>query len=107
MLEDKNHQQIISQEEMALKSAQQMGSKKNNMQKGKRTFNNLGAASKYLDGDDNREIQGQEKVAFVRKGDRYAKDKVKVKYNYQDFLNQFENLSEQCVYLVETLAQGK
>lgn len=43
---------------MALKSAQQMGSKKSNMQKGKRTFNNLGAASKYLDGDDNREIQG-------------------------------------------------
>jgi len=32
-------------------------------------------------------IRGQEKVAFVHKGDRYAKDKVKIKYNYKDFLN--------------------
>lgn len=30
----------------------------------------------------------------MRKGDRYDKDKVKIKYNFKDFLNQFENLSE-------------
>ena len=51
---------------MALQNAQQLGSKKQNNQKGKRQFNNLGAASKYMDGDDCREIQAQEKVAFVR-----------------------------------------
>ena len=83
-----------------------MGSRKNNTNQGKRTYKNLGAASKYIDGDDDREIRGQEKVAFVRKGDRYAKDKVKIKYNYKDFLNQFENLSEQCVFFVESLSQG-
>ncbi len=81
-----------------------MGSRKNNTRQGKRTYKNLGAAGKYLDCDDDREIHGQEKIQFVRKGDRHAKDKVKIKYNYKDFLNQFENLSEQCTFLVESLA---
>lgn len=46
----------MSQETLAHQSAQQMGSRKNNTRQGKRTYKNLGAASKYLDGDDNREI---------------------------------------------------
>ena len=53
------------------------------------------------------QIRGQEKIQIVRRGgDRNAKDKAKVKYNFRDFLNQFENLSEQCSFLVESLAQG-
>lgn len=84
-----------------------MGSRKNNTRQGKRNYKNLGAAGKYLDGDEDRELRGQEKVVFVRKGgDRNAKDKVKIKYNFKDFLNHFENLSEQCVFLVESLAEG-
>lgn len=66
----------------------------------------MGAASKFIDGDDNREIKAFDKLQFVKKGDRFAKDKAKIKYNFRDFLNQFENLSEQCVFLVESLTQG-
>ena len=86
-------------------SAAGLGSRKNNTRTGKRTYNNLGAASKYIDNDNPQQIKGQEKVQFVRKGgDRNLKDKAKIKYNFRDFLNQFENLSEQCVFLVESLA---
>ena len=35
-----------------------------------------------------------------------SKDFAKIQYNYKDFLSQFENLSEQCVTLVEQLSMG-
>jgi len=99
--------QIDTTEALNYQSSQLQGSRKNNTRQGKRMYKNLGAAGKYLDADDNQEIRGQEKVQFVKRGgDRHAKDKAKVKYNYKDFLNKFENLSEQCIFLVEHLAQG-
>ena len=92
---------------MAAQSAQLQGSRRNNNWQGKRTYKNLGAASKFMDQDDNRQIQHQDKIQFGRRGgDRNLKDKPKVKYNFRDFLNQFENLSEQCIFMVEQLAEG-
>jgi hypothetical protein len=40
------------------------------------------------------------------KKERAAKEKASVKYNYQDFLKQCGNVTEQCAYLVESLAKG-
>ena len=88
-------------------SAQHQGSKKFNNKQGKRQFKNLGGAAKFLGDDESREINAQDKLQFNRRGgDRNAKEKAKIKYNYRDFLNQFENLAEQCVFLVESLAEG-
>lgn len=43
-----------------------------------------------MDGDDEHQINAQEKVQFVKRGgDRNAKDKAKIKYNFKDFVNQF------------------
>lgn len=60
-----------------------------------------------MEGDE-RQIKAQEKVQYQRRPEHKSqKDQPKIKYNYKDFLRQFENLSEQCVFLVESLAQGQ
>lgn len=86
------------------------GSRKGNAQRGGRqTYSNLGGAGQYLEMEgDERRIKGQDKVQFRKRPEnKQQKDQVTVKYAYKDFLRQFENLSEQCVFLVESLAQGK
>lgn len=99
--------QFADAAQMRDQAALHQGSRKNNANQGKRTYKNLGAASRYVDGDDHREIEAQEKIEYTRRNaDRHAKDKVKIKYNFQDFLNQYQNLSEQCTYLVESLSKG-
>lgn len=40
------------------------------------------------------------------KAQKAAKDKASVKYNHEDFLKQFGNLTEQCAFFVETLSKG-
>ena len=60
-----------------------------------------------MEGDE-RHIKAQEKIQCQRRPDnKNQKDQAKIKYHYKDFLRQFENLSEQCIFLVESLAQGK
>lgn len=82
------------------------GSRKNNQNKGKRTYGNLGSAAKFI-GDEDGKVEAQDKIHFVRRAEnKNLKDKAKIKYNFKDFLNQFENLSEQCIFLVESLAEG-
>lgn len=85
--------------------------------KGKVNYSkNLGSASQFLskvgtDDSTNKYIPiKDEKLTYINdeedKRERMAKDKAMIQYNYQDFLNQFQNLTEQCSYLVETLAKG-
>lgn len=51
----------------------------------------------------------QEKVVYYKEEnlrEKNEKDKANVKYNYQDFINLFGNLTEKCIYLVEKLSTG-
>jgi hypothetical protein len=51
-----------------------------------------------------------ERLVIARKADRAEqnrKDMAKIKYNYKDFLNQFDNLHEQCIHLVKQLSKGE
>ena len=73
----------------------------------------MGSTANYLGGvDDSNDfkVPKQEKVAFINeeeeRKEKAAKEQALVKYNYQDFLNQFGGLTEQCTYLVETLSKG-
>lgn len=66
---------------------------------------NLGSASQFLasscdTGDDRNQYLPvkDEKIKYVNdedeKREKEAKDKAQIKYNYQDFVNQFQNLTE-------------
>jgi hypothetical protein len=80
-------------------------SKKQDYNKGKVSYSkNLGSAQSYLSkvGDDdgtNKFIPVKdEKITYINeeeeKRERVDKDKSSINYNYQDFLSQFQNLSE-------------
>lgn len=71
----------------------------------------LGSAANYLgDASDTSYQNWDEKVEYIdidaENEMKAAQEKASIKYNYQDFLKQFGNLTEQCTYLVETLSKG-
>jgi len=41
-----------------------------------------------------------------RKREANKKNEASIKYNYEDFLKQFDNLTDQCRHFVETLCLG-
>jgi len=83
------------------------GGRKNNQNKGKRSYGNLGSAAKFI-GDEESKVDAQEKLKFVRRADnsKNMKERAKIKYNFKDFLSHYQNLSEQCTFLVQSLAEG-
>ena len=90
---------------------QRMWSKKMEQNKTVRLTKGLGSTSNYLgDVDDGGPRIKEEKIKFINveeeKRREALKDQASVKYNYQDFLKQFGNLTEQCTYLVESLSKG-
>jgi hypothetical protein len=97
----------------AMSNDQRMWSKKMDAQKGKavRLSKNLGSTRHYLgDEGDQGPMVKEEKIKYINEDEererKAAKERATVKYNHQDFLNQFSNLTEQCAYLVETLSKG-
>ena len=70
----------------------------------------LGSTANYLGDIEDKQIVKEEKISIINeeeeRAEKAAKDKASVKYNHQDFLKQFGNLTEQCEYLVESLSKG-
>jgi len=57
--------------------------------------------------EDEHKYAAPEKVSYYQKGNQKdSRDQVKIKYNHKDFLSQFANLTEQCVFYVQSLATG-
>jgi transcriptional repressor NF-X1 len=91
-----------------------MWSKKMDGQKGKalRLTKNLGSASHYtgdIDDDPGTKVKA-EKVEIINEDEEKRKaalkDKAKIAYNHSDFGRQFANLTEQCLFFVESLSKG-
>jgi hypothetical protein len=59
--------------------------------------------------DDTR-YKAKDKLITARRGDKEGRNKLdqaKIKYNFKDFLSQYDILSDQCTYFVETLSKGE
>lgn len=82
-------------------------SRKGQQNKGKRSYGNLGSAAKFI-GDEETKLEAPEKLQFVKRAEKNKnlKERAKIKYNFKDFLAHYQNLSEQCIFLVQSLAEG-
>lgn len=70
-----------------------------------RSAKNLGSGANYI--EDEQSYQAEDKVKFYKRQEQSTRDQAKIKYNYKDFLSQFQNLTEQCIFYVQTLATGE
>lgn len=66
----------------------------------------MGSAANYLEDDQSQAQPKSEKIQFFQKQAQSKKDQAKIKYNFKDFLSQFQNLTEQCIFYVQSLASG-
>ena len=81
-----------------------------NMNAGVRKMGMMGSAQANLDNKSQKQPKNPLKAQFINPEDRKKKnmkDKATVKYNFEDFLKQSQNVSEQCKHFVETLSTGK
>lgn len=92
---------FATQQDLADPDKNLQGGRKSNQNKGKKSYGNLGSAAKFI-GDEETKTEAQDKIQYVRRADgsKNQKERAKIKYNFKDFIAHYQNLSEQCVFLV-------